>query len=152
MMRSWSSPCEGRRRGAAAMEFLFTFPIMCLLFAGTVDYGHYFSMQSMVETIARDACRRGAMADPGASASTASDIATVLLTEKNIDCVELNCVNNMTYVDETGGDLDHLDCQVVMDFDPMAGLLYFGTESGLPAVPAQMQGRAVMPMDIQVLP
>jgi len=141
-----------RRRGAAAMEFAMTFPVITLLFAGTVDYGHYFSTQAMVETIARDACRQGALVDPVNAVATATAVVTGLFTAKNIDCGTLACSISISYTDDTSGGLDYLDCQVVMNFQPLAGLLYFGTQSGLPAVPAQLQGRAVMPMDLQIAP
>jgi Flp pilus assembly protein TadG len=111
--------------------------------AGTIDYGWYFTQQVRVLSIARDAARQGA-ADGADPEGVAEAVAVVLFDHSGIDCGRLLC----TVDSSVDGSLpvDTLRVTVRADFDPLAGMLYFGTEDGLPLVPAGLSATAVFPL------
>lgn len=49
------------RRGSQAVEFALIMPVMMALMSGIVDFGWYFRQQAVVNTIVRDAARRGSV-------------------------------------------------------------------------------------------
>lgn len=64
-----------RRRGANAVEFALTFPIVLLMMGAVTDWGWYFTQQMSLSAAVRDAVRVGAMtsrdAGPDEAASEA---------------------------------------------------------------------------------
>ena len=57
-----------RRRGAAAVEFALTLPILIVLTLGIIEYGWMFQRYNTLHTALRDAARDGATQLDGASA------------------------------------------------------------------------------------
>ncbi|MCO4744941.1 MAG: pilus assembly protein [Proteobacteria bacterium] len=60
-----------RRRGAAAVEFAVTFPILLLLTFGIIEYGWMFHEYNQLHTALRDAARAGAKIGATSAETTA---------------------------------------------------------------------------------
>ncbi len=70
-----------KRRGAAAIEFAVTLPLIVFVLFGTVEYGHYFSQLAMVTNAARDGARFGSNQTTLLGARTQGAAATRILLE-----------------------------------------------------------------------
>lgn len=107
-----------RRRGAAAIEFVFVTPILVLLFAGIVEYGRVYQQLGFLHVIAADAARTGSMVaqdeDPDLKAIAK---AHELLWSYNIRCIY--CVD--AFVNQ--GTYDTIYVELRRPYVPILGLV-----------------------------
>ena len=82
-----------RRRGASAVEFALTLPLLFLLFSAVLDLMYFLSQEDVVTQAARDAVRHAvrASADPDVVATLAERNAASWLGTMDIPC-EQGCV------------------------------------------------------------
>lgn len=139
-----SSRRRDARRGAAAVEFALTLPIIVLLLLGTIEYGNYFSQLAMVNAVARDACRFGGNQDGPAEAGTnAQAAARQLLVDLGFPCQlgSGQCSVQAQPFQESG--LTFLELRVDVEYDQLTGAF---PEIGLSALPELLRARAVYPV------
>lgn len=55
------------RRGASAVEFALTLPVLVAMFAGMIDYGWYFWREALILNALRESTRAGALQSPTSS-------------------------------------------------------------------------------------
>lgn len=55
---------SARRRGATAVEFVLTLPLLLILLAGVVDLGQYLFLADSVAAAVAEGARAGALANP----------------------------------------------------------------------------------------
>lgn len=74
------------RRGAAAMEFALTLPIVLMITLGTVEYSWAFMNRVWLNNAARDAVRSATGVEPAAAPAQAERRARQALDELGVDC------------------------------------------------------------------
>jgi Flp pilus assembly protein TadG len=75
-----------RERGAAAVEFAVTVPVLLAIVFGTIDWGYYFFHREIVVNAAREGARAGTLKydDPSLAAAEAQRIAQKYLTDAGL--------------------------------------------------------------------
>lgn len=111
------------RRGSQALEFALVLPVMMALVSGVADYGWFFHQQSTVNTIARDATRRGSLGTAQAAAATAQSSGCSALNGARLATgLAADCGQVVTAV--TGASPDAvLSVTVSVPFRPLVGLV-----------------------------
>lgn len=129
------------RRGASAMEFGLTLPVLLLFMGGICEYGLLFNEYLGVISSARNGARWGANwnVDTGETVDEA-----ILRVRESLPLVGLSCTED----EENAGDCfvtaelvdiggyDAVELQVGVDYDPIMG--------GLIPVPPQLSHESVM--------
>lgn len=119
----WSGGLGGstrRRRGAAAIEFALTLPILLTLAAGVADYGVYLTQAMNVQDAVREAGRAGVAAGTSA-ATTATTRVNQSLTWDGISTTGGTVSATRTYNTTLGG--YQLLIYVDLPFHPVVGLV-----------------------------
>jgi hypothetical protein len=133
----------GGRRGVAAVEFAFTFPLMAVLMLLTVEFGFYFSRLQLMAQLTREAVRYASNQD----SLTKAQVFAAASTRQLLDDVGMPCGADCTVavqVFRTGG-LDHVAVDLRYPYRQLTGIL--PTNSILPIpVPRYFNARAVMPL------
>lgn len=115
------TPCR-RRRGASALEFALTAPVLLLAAAALVDVAWFLDQQAVVASVVGDATRaavRGAW-DGEAAASAAQDNGRAWLAAMGIPCGS-DCDVTATSVEVDGWAAVRLD--VAVPVAPLTGFL-----------------------------
>ncbi len=113
-----------RRRGASALEFALTLPVVMAVLAGILEYGWFLFQLSNVVHALRDGTRIGVSvprsdaAGPGARAEAHT---RAVLDGLGVACTGGGCV--VKSVIESAGDAAVLTTTVSVDYDPIVGLL-----------------------------
>ena len=109
------------RRGANAIEFAFTFPVIIVMMFIVMDYGWYFSQQLAVNAAVRDATRIGATTH-GDSDTAAEEAATEALLERLAAAGYTGEVTvDVRRVGEVGSESLHVG--VALPYEPVSNLV-----------------------------
>ena len=131
-----------RRRGASALEFALTLPVVMLVLAGILEYGWYLFQLSNVVHALRDGTRIGVtvpLASPTPPTTRAEEHARAVLNGLGVPCEDGDgCI--VTAVINPSDDFDVLNLTIEVDYTPIVGLL--------PA-PGLLQGTFTMMMQEQ---
>ncbi len=132
-----------KRRGANAIEFALTFPVLVLMLAAMVDYGWYFGQRQWVLGAVREASRAGALASQDDDAvALATTRANAMLTQAG-----LNPSNATVEVGFTGDPPNvMIEVEVSHPFTPLMGTLSI---LGPVAYPDTLNARLVARMEDQ---
>ncbi len=130
------------RRGASALEFALTLPVVMVVLAGILEYGWYLFQLANVVHALRDGTRIGVtvpLDHPTPPTERAETHARTVMNGLGVPCEEGDgCL--VTAVIAPGDDFDTLNLSIEVDYTPIVGLL--------PA-PAQLQGTFTMMMQEQ---
>ncbi len=127
------------RRGASAVEFALTLPILLALASAVVDYGWYLSQSINVLNSTREGLRVGAMVpyDDGPDAE-AETWTTSLLKSYGIDCEALSC-----NISAAVGTVDGYDAMTLTVDIP------YTAPVGVVPVPVSLQAELTMALEDQ---
>lgn len=111
------------RRGASAMEFVLTLPVVILLVGITVEWGWVLNQQTWVHAAARDAARWAVEQDPDSVNITQSAefAAEEWLSSYNFDCDAVECDIRGRIIDVAGRRA--LELSVDIEHEPILGLV-----------------------------
>ncbi len=132
------------RRGASAIEFALTTPVLAGMVVGVLDFGWFFVQQSAVVTVVRDGVRMGVTAEDGdatVATSTAQSFIESELASRSVACSDATGCTIDVEVDTTGA-YDVLTATVTAEFQPLAGM------PGIP-LPASISSSFTMLMEEQ---
>jgi len=125
------------RRGASAIEFALTLPVIVVVLAGILEYGWYLFQLSNVVHALRDGTRIGVTvprADETGAAARAETHARTVLDGLGVPCTDGGgCIVTATIA--ASGDVDTLTMAVEVDYEPIVGLL---------PTPSQLHGTFTM--------
>lgn len=108
------------RRGATAVEFALTFPVIATMMIATMEFGWYFTRSNMVSAAVSEGVRRAAVArSPGTAESTAPAIVREMLEEVGFGCG--GCTVDVAL--EGAGGLDLLVVEVIVPYEQLTGVL-----------------------------
>lgn len=143
------SPSRARRarKGAAAVEFALTAPLMILVLLGTIEYGNFFSQLAMVTASARDAARYGSNQTTGALArNQAAAAARVLLTDVGFDCADpATCFIETTIVQRGG--VNMIEVYVDLDYEQLTNAIpRIGNSESTVGLPTRLRSRVLYPL------
>lgn len=132
------------RRGAAAVEFVLTAPVLVMLLFGTIELGHYFAQLIAINGIAQDATRYGARASTQAQAVIQAELAaTQLIRDLNLSCAGGGgCVVDAQM--ETRSGINYVVLTVDVPFDSVTGAAP-GENSGGVQLPLRWRASAAYP-------
>jgi Flp pilus assembly protein TadG len=122
------------KRGAAAMEFALTFPLILFLAIGIIEFGWCFHMSNQLHTAVRDAARQGALTAGGSSSTGGSNAESQLndlLTTFYDHCAGNSCTISSTSDPDGVADSFLLDVQV--PYSSLTGIAFPGLPSSLNA-------------------
>jgi Flp pilus assembly protein TadG len=128
-----------QRRGASALEFALTLPIVMAVLAGILEYGWYLFQLSNVVHALRDGTRIGVTVplddDEGPSARAEAH-ARAVLDGLGVPCTESGgCAVTATI--GPSGDISTLTTAIAVDYTPIVGML---------PTPSQLSGTFTMMM------
>ncbi len=111
------------RRGASAVEFALTLPIVVVLAAITVEWGWVLSQQAWIHAAARDSTRFAVELDPNDFdvPQQAIQSAGEWLAGYQFDCANVLCDINAGVSDVRGRDA--LTVSVDIEYQPIFGLI-----------------------------
>ncbi len=130
------------RRGASALEFALTLPIVMVVLTGILEYGWYLFQLSNVVHALRDGTRIGVtvpLDDDGGPVPRAETHARAVLDGLGVPCTEGGgCIvrANIAVV----GDVEAMTMSIEVDYSPIVGLL---------PSPALLRGEFTMMMQEQ---
>ena len=119
------------RRGASAIEFALTLPVMITIFSVIVEYGWYFFQQSATLGAVRDGVRYGVTIDPS---SGDPDIEAISRSRTVLEGYGISCptegtacvVNAVINVDGW----DSMTVDITREYTPLLGLIPTPTTVG----------------------
>lgn len=137
------------RRGAAAMEFAFTLPIMVMLLLGSIEFGNYFTQLAVVKAATRDAARFGSNQPSLALAQTQAAAAVrTLLVDMDYPCGSGNvCTVDARIVQEGGINFVRVDVDV--PYDQITGAIpnWFGEDGNTTVkTPTRLRSASLFPI------
>lgn len=134
----------GPRRGAAAIEFVLTLPVLVLMLFGTIEFGNYFSNLITVTSAAQDAVRFGARATTQAQAVIQTELAIqALIDDLAFDCsAGAGCIVDATMVSRSG--INYVQLEVRVPYVSLTGAAP-GEGSGGVEVPLNYVATATYP-------
>lgn len=141
-MKRWRRITTRRsRRGGAAVEFAFTFPVMVLILLGVMEFGFYFGRLHAVNNATRDAARFGANQPSSAFAmARAEEAAALLLADLGFDCGTCGATATMV-----PGIVDMLVLEVNVPYVQLTGVAPRSDIMGFRA-PRTLRARIAMPV------
>lgn len=107
------------RRGAAAVEFVLTAPILVLLLFGTIEFGNFFSTLVTLNGLAQDAARYGARATTQVEATIQAELAMSQLIEDMAVPCGGGCIIDADM--ETRGGINYVVLRVEIPYDSLTG-------------------------------
>lgn len=112
------------RRGASAIEFALTLPVVIVIFSAIIEYGWVFFHQSAALGAVRDGVRLGVTYAPDDGPEAAAENRTrAVLSGYGLDCSDtLSCVVTAVVVDD-GVNYATLTVQVQRAYEPMFALM-----------------------------
>ena len=114
-----------RTRGASALEFALTLPVVVAVLAGILEYGWYLFQLSNVVHALRDGTRIGVTVpstDETGAAARAEAHARIVLDGLGVPCTDGGgCI--VTASIATIEDVDTLTMAIEVDYEPIVGLL-----------------------------
>jgi len=130
------------RRGASALEFALTLPVVMIVLAAILEYGWYLFQLSNVVHALRDGTRIGVtvpLADPTPPTTRAEEHARAVMNGLGVPCEEgEGCV--VTAVINPSDEFDVLNLTIEVEYTPIVGLL---------PSPSLLQGNFTMMMQEQ---
>lgn len=119
------------RRGASAIEFALTLPVMITIFSVIVEYGWYFFQQSATLGAVRDGVRYGVTIDPS---SGDPDLEAISRSRTVLEGYGISCptegaacvVNAVINVDGW----DSMTVDITREYTPLLGLIPTPTTVG----------------------
>ena len=131
-----------RRRGASALEFALTLPIVMVVLTGILEYGWYLFQLSNVVHALRDGTRIGVtvpLEDDEGPIMRAESHARAVLDGLGVPCTESGGCLVRANIAVTG-DVDIMTMSIEVDYTPIVGLL---------PTPALLHGDFTMMMQAQ---
>lgn len=125
------------RRGASALEFALTLPVLVVVLAGILEYGWYLFQLSNVVHALRDGTRIGVTVpstDETGAAGRAEAHARAVLDGLGVPCTDGGGCN-VTATIAAAEDVDTLTMAIEVDYEPIVGLL---------PTPSQLHGTFTM--------
>jgi Flp pilus assembly protein TadG len=125
------------RRGASALEFALTLPVIVAVLAGILEYGWYLFQLSNVVHALRDGTRIGVTVpstDETGAAARAEAHARAVLDGLGVPCTDGGGCN-VTATIAAAEDVDTLTMAIEVDYEPIVGLL---------PTPSQLHGTFTM--------
>lgn len=129
------------RRGAAAVEFVLTLPVLMLILVGSIEFGNYFSRVGTLTDLVQDAARFGAKQERAQLALSLSAAAT----EQLLDDLGFSCSSCVTTRMLTLAGRNYLFVEVVLPYEPVTGILPAGVGGFGFAPPVSLRARAIYP-------
>jgi len=112
-----------QRRGASAVEFVLTLPVLFGIFAAIMEYGWFLLEYNSVIQAVRDGTRLGVATpmdnDP---TDTALDRTQTILLGFGIECDTDDGCDLEAAIDTTGS-LDILTVTILLEYDPLIGFI-----------------------------
>lgn len=134
-----------RRRGAAAVEFAMTLPVMAFLLIGIIEYSWFMSQRAMVESAAGDVARYAATQPTGTQLAAASATGAVLLEDLGFDCDALDCTIATQTV--TVDAIDAIEVRLQVQFDQLTNAFPAGSSGLGLLMPDNLIGQATVPLN-----
>lgn len=133
-----------QRRGASAIEFGLTLPILLVICSAVIEYGMVFFEQSAIVGAVRDGTRFGVTIplsdDPEGEAE---DRARTVLSGYNLDCSNrATCDIQAQVIWDAANSYWYLQLTIERDYEPLLGLL---------PTPDVVGGQMVMLIEDQIL-
>jgi hypothetical protein len=133
------------RRGATAVEFAMTFPVMALILMITVEFGFYYSQLAMVQSVAIESVRFGANQPNSSIGETAAEqVALILLEDSGFDCDALDC--EIRAIGSNAGVIPTVEIEIEVEYAQVTGILPGGRLGYAIRVPRVLPARATMPI------
>jgi hypothetical protein len=113
------------RRGASALEFALTLPVVLVILAGILEYGWYLFQLSNVVHALRDGARIGVtvpLDDDTPPTARAESHARAVLTGLGVPCTDGGGCVVVATIGSTG-EVDILNVSIEVDYTPVVGLL-----------------------------
>ena len=130
------------RRGASALEFALTLPVVMVVLAGILEYGWYLFQLSNVVHALRDGTRIGVtvpLTEATPPATRAEQHARDVMNGLGVPCEDgAGCT--VTAIIRPSDDFDVLQLRIEVDYVPIVGLL---------PSPSRLQGSFTMMMQEQ---
>jgi len=137
----WRRGERGRRRGAAAVEFALTLPIMMSVLIFGIEFGWYFTRLAMVNSATQDAVRYAARGDNGLDAAVlAQNTARILLQDMGFECPCGQRGRSMIV-----GGVPMVDLEVAVPYEQLTGALPSGTSMIAFVSPTTLRAHAAFP-------
>ena len=130
------------RRGASALEFALTLPVVMVVLAGILEYGWYLFQLSNVVHALRDGTRIGVtvpLAEATSPTTRAEEHARAIMNGLGVPC-DAGDGCTVSAVILPNGDFDVLQLTIEVDYTPIVDLL---------PSPGQLQGSFTMMMQEQ---
>jgi Flp pilus assembly protein TadG len=113
---------NNRRRGAAAVEFALTAPLLLLILSAVLDYGWYLSRLTSVLQAVREGTRIGSRTDQASGPEAAAVAATeATLTTLGVPCETVTC--DVTATMGVLADMDTITVEAEVEFLPLMGIV-----------------------------
>ena len=129
------------RRGAAAIEFVLTLPVLALLLFGAIEFGNYFSQLGTVTDVVQDAARYGAKQDRAQLAlSLSGAVAEQLFEDLGVQCS--GCVTTRML---TQAGRNYLEVSATVPYNSVTGIVPNSIEGLGFAPPVSMRVQAIYP-------
>ena len=113
------------RRGASALEFALTLPVVMIVLAGILEYGWYLFQLSNVVHALRDGTRIGVtvpLASSTPPTTRAEEHARAVMNGLGVPCEDGDgCM--VTAVINASDEFDVLNLTIEVNYDPIVGLL-----------------------------
>jgi Flp pilus assembly protein TadG len=121
------------RRGASAIEFALTLPVMITIFSVIVEYGWYFFQQSATLGAVRDGVRYGVTIDPS---SGDPDVEAISRSRTVLEGYGISCPTEGTacavsaVIDSSSSTWDSMTVVITREYTPLLGLIPTPTTVG----------------------
>lgn len=135
------------RRGAAAIEFALTFPLIVVMLLASIEYGNYFSELSVVNAATRDAARYGSAQSTASEAQIQGAFAArTLLSDMGFACGPASpaCSVN-TNIEQQGG-VNALVVRVDASYNQLTNAFPRVNQNLAVTMPTRLRARAVYPI------
>lgn len=128
-----------RRRGAAAVEFALTAPLLLLILSAVLDYGWYLSRMAAVLQSVREGARIGSRTDQAEGPEAAAVVSTeATLVSMGVPCETVNC--DVTATMGVLADMDTITVEAEVEYLPLMGMV---------PTPALVKAHMLMAMEDQ---
>ena len=116
------NPMEHRRarRGAEAIEFAFTLPILLILVSGIIDFGWFASNQASIQSAAAVGARAASRATPDTAQAVAEAQANKSLAQARIDATVSTRLFDLSNGDQA------IEVQVTAPYTALLGMVDLG--------------------------
>lgn len=144
MNRFHRRPSRRARRGAAAIEFAFTLPLLAATLLFTIEYAYFFSVRTQVVQAASQAARFAASVNANSDAELAAALSfQLMLEEMGIEC-DSSCTVDVT------ANSDIVELSVLVPYDQVTNAFPTDGKGFLSIIaPTSLPARVTYPRLVQ---